>query len=141
MSGPDADNWVRVRAECTTEGFLRKLRAEICQDVIEANKQFDPDRTFSLSDKDAPDVRVFRQLKGTREADAFVLFAPSGPTSISISVHRRNGGYRALYSEQPMGELALEWDHQNHRCAITLAGAGMTTLDLRRRTLGDLIFE
>ena len=142
MNTPDADNWVRVRAECTSSGFLRKLRAEICQDVIEANKQFEPEKSFSLSSKDeAALVRVFRRPKGAKDADAFVSFKPEGDSSISVSLHYRNGDPRALYSEQPLGVIGLVWDHERHCCAISFGEFSMSMLDLRRQTLVKLFFE
>ncbi len=142
MTGAAEDNWVRVRAECTPSGFLRKLRAEICRDVIEANKQFEPDKSFSLSSEDeAAFLRVFRRLKGATEADAFVSFKPSGESSVSVSLHYRNGGGRALYSEQPIGEVILGWDHNQLRCSITLDEMSISTLELRRGSLGKLFFE
>ena len=142
MNASDVDNWVRVRAECTSSGFLRRLRAEICQDVIEANKQFEPEKSFSLSSKDEESfVRVFRRLKGEKDADAFVSFKPEGDSSISVSLHSRNGDPRALYSEQPLGVIGLAWDHKGHCCAISFGEFSMSTLDLRRQTLGKLFFE
>ena len=141
MNATDADNWVRVRAECTSTGFLRKLRVEICQDVIEANKQFEPGKSFSLSSEDeVAFVRVFRRLEGSKEADAFVSFTPEGDSSISVSLHCRNGDPRALYSEQPLGVIGLAWDHERHCCAISFGELSMSTLDLRRQTLGKLFF-
>lgn len=141
MSGPE-DNWVRIRAECTPSGFLRKLRAEICQDVIEANKQFEPEKSFSLSSKDESSfLRVFRRSKGAKKADAFVSFKPEGESSVAISLHYRNGDYRDLYSEQPLGTVGLEWDHERHHCSISRGEYSISTLDLRRDTLGKLFFE
>ena len=142
MNAPDTDNWVRVRAECTSPGFLRKLRAEICQDVIEANKQFEPDKSFSLSSKEETAfVRVFRRLKGEKNADAFVSFKPEGDSSIAVSLHCRNGDSRALDSEQPLGVIDLVWDHEGHRCLISFGEFRSSTFDLRRHTLGKLFFE
>ena len=142
MNTPDADNWVRVRAGCTSSGFLRKLRAEICQDVIEANKQFEPGKSFSLSSKDEVSfVRVFRRLEGAKDADAFVSFKPEGDSSISVSLRYRDGDPRALYSEQPLGEIGLAWDHERHCCSISFGEFSMSALDLRRQTLGKLFFE
>ncbi len=140
MSGPESDNWVRVRAECTPSGFLRKLRAEICQDVIEANKQFEPEKSFSLSSEAEPCLRVNRCPKGETEADAFVSFKPNGESTISVSLHYRNGGTRALYAEQPIDEIVLDWDHTQHQCTITVGEKTISTLQLRRGTLGKLFF-
>lgn len=142
MSQRDTDNWVRVRAECTSSGFLRRLRAEICQDVIEANKHFEPDKSFSLSAKEeVAFVRVFRRLKGENDADAFVSFKPEDDSSISVSLHCWNGTSRALYSEQPLGVIGLAWDNERHCRAISFGDFSMSTLDLRRQTLGKLFFE
>ncbi len=141
MTGTAEDNWVRVRAECTPSGFLRKLRAEICQDVLEANKQFEPGKSFSLSaENEASFLRVFRQPKDAEKSDAFVTFKPEGDTSIAVSLHRRNGDGGDEYSEQPLGTVGLEWDHERHRCQITRDSYIISTLDLRRDTLGKLFF-
>lgn len=139
-TGAETENWVRERAECIATGFLRKLRSHIWQDALEANNQFRPDKSFSLSDQDEPDIHVYRSLKGREEHDAFVLFRPTGPNAIAATYHRRNGNPRNLYTEEPLGEIALEWDHDRHSCTISLGGKEHSLVDLRRATLGKLFF-
>ena len=77
--------------------------------------------------------------KGAGDADAFVVFVPSGEDTISIS--HRNGEPEALYFEQPMGDTTLELDDRQHRCAASLGELRMSTMELWHETLGKLFFE
>ena len=138
MSALEVDNCVRELTDCMATGFLQKLRSHIWQDALEANNQFRPDKSFSLSDQDAAEIRVYRTLKGMDEHDAFVLFKPTGPSAITATYHRRNGNPRSLYT---LGEIVLEWNHERHSCTISLRGKEHSLVDLRRATLGKLFFE
>ena len=134
-------NWVVARAACSTKGFLRQLREMISEDVVEANNHFEAETAFSLSCADAPDLRVNRRLKGEDEDDAFVLYKPISENAITVSLHYRNGDHRrALFSEQPMGRIILDWNHRDQSCAIKLCGEELSLVDLRRKTLSKLFF-
>ena len=136
----EAENWVRARADCTMAGFLRLLREAVCEDVIEANKHFDPDKSFSLSCADAADLRVNRRLKGEECDDAFVIFRRTNDAAITVSYYYRNGDGRSRFSEQPMGRIALDWNRQSRSCAIKLCGEELSLVALREKTLSKLFF-
>jgi len=136
----ETGNWVRERAECTTPGFLRNLRESISADVIEANRQFEPEKSFSLSCADEPDLKVFCRIKGEEQDAVFVVYKRAGDCALSAFYYAHNGSGRALYSEQPLGRVDLEWDRRSHSCAIKLCGEPLSLVDLRRKTLGKLFF-
>ena len=140
MTGPETENWVRERAECLATGFLRNLRSHIWRDALEANNQFGPDKSFSLSDQSLAELHVYRTLKGDEKHDAFVLYKPTGETAIAATYHARVDDPHRLFSERPLGEIALEWDHDRHSCTISLGGKEHSLVDLRRATLGKLFF-
>lgn len=133
-------NWVRERAACTTAGFLRQLREAICEDVVEANMHFEPDKTFSLSCIDAPELRIICRLRGEDTDDSFILFKATGENAISVSLYFRNGNHRSLFSEKPMGQIDLDWDHSCGTCQITLCDDEISFEGLRKKTLGTLFF-
>ena len=122
------------------EGFLKRLRTQIKEDVLEANKQFEPKKSFCLSCENTLEIQVNRKRKGEDENEAFVLFKLIDDVSLSVSYHCRNGG-RARYSEKPLGKIVLKWDGVAHECVTELCGKNLSMVDLRRETLGQLFFD
>ena len=130
-------NWVKARAECTTTGFMRKLRKQALEDACEASKHHKPGKVFSISGDGNPDFRVERKLKDCKDIDAFVRFSVDDEASISAVFHYRNGDHRRTFSERKLETVKLEWSYEDNTCKLTIAEESVSEVEFRQRTLGN----
>ena len=126
------ESWVRERAQCTTIGFMRKLREQILEDACEASKHHKPEKVFAISGDGNPEFRVERKLKGEDDIDAFVQFKIGNDDSISATFHYRNGNYRNPFSERKLETVNLAWSDEDDTCNLTIAGETASEVEIRK---------
>jgi len=66
---------------------------------------------------------------------------PIDDASVPVSYRCWAGDARALFSEEPLGKIVLEWDEKTPPCATEFCGKTISMVDLRREPLGSRFFE
>lgn len=143
-------SWVKTKAECRPEKFLRKLRKEIEDDICDANTCFEKEKSFLIRENSEKDIRVERYSEthpGQKDstADSFVrFFLLNNKIIVEQHYYQRNGELeqdsRSGYGKKPLGEILIEWDREKDKCIYRYGDAVVTTIEIRRKTLDDLFF-